>query len=241
MVRQAHHPEPGRRANSNEPSTCGGPNKRLVLEFFTHVVCSACLPVLSALLNCRLYHKESSSYRLVRRYKMMESIDVKNGSIRVPCRQIIQQCRLIYVIHRIYLRRIGVHEMKKIFWLLIPVYFFVLGGCGDQGPVEQSWGKMKGLEYIVGNMNDDSYSTGRTQEPRPNALGEPVHMTEFEGEFVWAEYAATWCKACTQQTPVTKRVEADLGEEIVLRNLFVIIVIDSKNYLTLLVPFHFRA
>ena len=43
--------------------------------------------------------------------------------------------------------------MKKIFWLLIPVYFLILGGCGDQGPVERSWGKMKGLEDIVGNMN----------------------------------------------------------------------------------------
>ena len=42
--------------------------------------------------------------------------------------------------------------MKKIFWLLIPVYFMVLGGCGDPGPVEQSWGRMKGLEDIVGNI-----------------------------------------------------------------------------------------
>ena len=105
--------------------------------------------------------------------------------------------------------------MKKNNWLLIAVCFFMLEGCGDQAPVEQSWGKMKDLEYVVGNMSDDSYSTGRTQEPRLNALGEPVHMTDFEGEFVWAEYAATWCKACKQQTPVTKRVEADLGEEIV--------------------------
>jgi len=105
--------------------------------------------------------------------------------------------------------------MKQIFWLLIPVFIFLPGGCGDQGPVEMHWGRMKGLEDIVGNMNDDSYSTGRTQEPRPNALGEPVHMTDFEGEFVWAEYAATWCKACQQQTPVTKRVEAELGDEIV--------------------------
>ena len=105
--------------------------------------------------------------------------------------------------------------MKKIFWLLIPVFFLVLGGCRDQGPVERSWGRMKGLEDVVGNMNDDSYSTGRTQEPRPNAVGEPVHMTDFEGEFVWAEYAAPWCTACKQQTPVSKRVEAELGEEIV--------------------------
>ena len=57
--------------------------------------------------------------------------------------------------------------MKKILWSLIPVYFLFLGGCGDQGPVERSWGKMKGLEHIVGNMNGeqikqviDYYRTG---------------------------------------------------------------------------------
>lgn len=95
------------------------------------------------------------------------------------------------------------------------VFSLFMGSCGDQAPVEMHWGRMKGLEDIVGNMNDDTYSTGRTQAPRPNALGEPVHMTDFEGEFVWAEYAATWCKACQQQTPVTKSVEAELGDEIV--------------------------
>lgn len=105
--------------------------------------------------------------------------------------------------------------MKKLCRLLIPVIFLLTGGCGDPAPVEMQWGRMKGLEDIVGNMNDDSYSTGRTQDPRPNALGEPVHMTDFEGEFVWAEYAATWCKACKQQTPVTRKVEAALGDEIV--------------------------
>jgi len=105
--------------------------------------------------------------------------------------------------------------MKMICWLFIPFIFFVFGGCRDQGPVERSWGKMQGLEEIVGNMDDDSYSTGRSQEPRFNALGEPVHMTDFEGDFVWAEYAATWCKACTQQTPATKRAKAELEDEIV--------------------------
>ena len=81
-----------------------------------------------------------------------------------------------------------------------------MSGCGDQGPVERSWGKMEGLKEIVGNMNDNSYSSGRTQEPRPNALGEPVSMTDFEGSFVWSEYAATWCKACSQQTPQKNEV-----------------------------------
>ncbi|CAB1082225.1 hypothetical protein D1AOALGA4SA_9856 [Olavius algarvensis Delta 1 endosymbiont] len=115
--------------------------------------------------------------------------------------------------------------MKIIYWLLISVCLFAFGGCRDQGPVERSWGRMKGLVDIVGNMNDDSYSTGRSQEPRLNALGEPVHMTDFEGEFVWAEYAATWCKACTQQTPATKRAEAKLEDEVV----FVTIMTGKSN------------
>jgi thiol-disulfide isomerase/thioredoxin len=91
----------------------------------------------------------------------------------------------------------------------------VILGCRDRGPVKRSWGKMKGLENIVGNMNDISYSSGRTQEPRPNALNEPVSMTDFEGNFVWSEYAATWCPVCAQQTPETRKVEKELGEEIV--------------------------
>jgi thiol-disulfide isomerase/thioredoxin len=87
--------------------------------------------------------------------------------------------------------------------------------CGDTGPVKRSWGEMKGLERIVGNMNDTSYSSGRTQEPRPNADGKPVSMTDFEGRFVWSEYAATWCPACAAQTPVTREVEKDLGDDVV--------------------------
>ena len=74
---------------------------------------------------------------------------------------------------------------------------------------------MKGLENIVGNMNDISYSSGRTQEPRANAFDQPVSMTDFEGKFVWSEYAATWCPVCAQQTPETKKVEKELREEIV--------------------------
>ena len=98
--------------------------------------------------------------------------------------------------------------------LLLPLVL-ALSGCGDQGPVKRSWGRMKGLENIVGNMNDTSYSSGRTQEPRLNALGNPVSMTDFEGRFVWSEYAATWCSVCARQTPETKKVEEEMGHEIV--------------------------
>jgi hypothetical protein len=100
--------------------------------------------------------------------------------------------------------------------VLVCLTLTLLSACAERGPVERSWGEMKGLEKVVGNMNDRSYSTGRTQEPRPNALGEAVSMTSFEGSFVWAEYAAPWCPACTRQTPETKRVEHEEREIVFL-------------------------
>jgi thiol-disulfide isomerase/thioredoxin len=99
------------------------------------------------------------------------------------------------------------------------VAFAAVSGCGEEAPVERSWGKMKGLEKVVGNMNDTSYSTGRTQKPRPNALGQPVSMTDFEGSFVWAQYAAPWCSVCTWQAPVTKKVEKEMGGAVVFHTV----------------------
>jgi thiol-disulfide isomerase/thioredoxin len=100
---------------------------------------------------------------------------------------------------------------------LLSVVFLLLApcGCGEKGPVKRSWGKMKGLENIVGNMNDNSYSSGRTQDPRPNALGKPVTMPDFEGKYVWAEYAAPWCEACTWQTPETMKIEKEMAGDVV--------------------------
>ena len=104
---------------------------------------------------------------------------------------------------------------ERLFVMICLMPALLISGCGDRGPVKRSWGKMKGLDKIVGNMRDDSYSGGRTQEPRPNALGERVWMPDFEGSFVWSEYAATWCPVCSKQTPETKKAESELGEEIV--------------------------
>lgn len=105
--------------------------------------------------------------------------------------------------------------MKRYPLLLLLPLLLVISGCGEQGPVKRSWGEMKGLENIVGNMNNNSYSSGRTQEPRRNALDKPVSMTNFEGKFVWSEYAASWCPVCSRQTPETQRIESELGEEII--------------------------
>ena len=115
--------------------------------------------------------------------------------------------------------------MKRYYLLLLLLIALIVSGCGEQGPVKRSWGEMKGLENIVGNMNDNSYSSGRTQEPRPNALDKAVSMTDFEGKFVWSEYAASWCPVCSRQTPEIKKVESELGEEIV----FLTVMTGSSN------------
>ncbi len=105
--------------------------------------------------------------------------------------------------------------MKNVLLLFVLSLALTVCGCGDKGPVKRSWGRMKGLEKIVGNMNDISYSSGRAQEPRPNALGELVAMPDFEGNFVWSEYAAPWCKVCAWQTPETKKVEKEMEGDVV--------------------------
>lgn len=99
--------------------------------------------------------------------------------------------------------------------VILSTVLMVMSGCGQKGPVKRSWGPMKGLEKTVGNMNDISYSSGRTQKPRLNALGEPVRMTDFEGSFVWVEYAAPWCNVCTWQAPETQKVEKSMGDSMV--------------------------
>jgi hypothetical protein len=104
---------------------------------------------------------------------------------------------------------------KAIFLVSVLSLAVALCGCGEKGPVKRSWGKIKGLENIVGNMNDNSYSSGRTQDPRPNALGRPVAMPDFEGKFVWAEYAAPWCETSTWQTPETKKIGKEMEDDVV--------------------------
>ena len=53
--------------------------------------------------------------------------------------------------------------MKNVLLLFVLSLALTVCGCGNNGPVKRSWGRMKGLDKIVGNMNETSYSSGRTQ------------------------------------------------------------------------------
>ena len=102
----------------------------------------------------------------------------------------------------------------KTAYLLLVLLLFTACSEQDNPVVERSWGSMKGLENLVGNMNDTSYSTVRSLPPRYNAYNTPVKIESYEGKFLWAEYAATWCKTCSQQTPQVKKAHNALKDRV---------------------------
>lgn len=73
---------------------------------------------------------------------------------------------------------------------------------------------MKGLDELVGNMNDTSYSNVRSMKPRLNALNKEVPIQEFEGQFVWAEYVSPLCDAARKQTLETQRVKSEINTQV---------------------------
>jgi hypothetical protein len=67
----------------------------------------------------------------------------------------------------------------------------------------------------VGDLSDRSYYELRGKPPRVSASGARVRMEQFEGRFVWAEYAAPWCSSCAGQAAVIRRLNASRGRETV--------------------------
>ncbi len=81
-------------------------------------------------------------------------------------------------------------------------------GCGRKPP-----------DYpYVGNMDDSSYAGQVTPGHvvrRVTANGSDLSIAEFEGRFVWADYAAPWCEPCVAQARAIISVEKSFGEEAV--------------------------
>jgi thiol-disulfide isomerase/thioredoxin len=94
------------------------------------------------------------------------------------------------------------------------VITFVLS-CGDVDVVEV---KKDANNPYVGNMNDFSYSKQRTDREllyRVNANGQMVSIVDWEGKFIWADYAAPWCGACETQASVIKSLEHAFSDDVV--------------------------
>ena len=90
----------------------------------------------------------------------------------------------------------------------------VIGSCLVQG-----CGKSRSNDNpYVGNMDDYTYSGQRSDDGciyRVNAHGEEICVAEFEGQFVWADYAAPWCRPCIAQAKIIKALETEFGDEVV--------------------------
>ncbi len=104
-------------------------------------------------------------------------------------------------------------SVRYLCFILIVLF---LNACSEENPavVERSWGEMKGLESLVGNMSDTSYSHVLNMPPRLNALGEEVPIALYEGKYLWAEYAASWCKTCQRQAPQVRQVQARYSSDV---------------------------
>ncbi len=79
------------------------------------------------------------------------------------------------------------------------------GGCRDEDP----W---------VGVMTDYSYAGQVTPEHtkfRDNARGRPISIGQFEGKFVWSDYAAPWCPPCIPQSRTVQRLQNAFRDRVV--------------------------
>ncbi len=67
----------------------------------------------------------------------------------------------------------------------------------------------------VGLMSDRSYFNGRDKPPRISASGNQIATAQFEGKFLWADYAAPWCSPCGPQSRIIAQLDDSMDESIV--------------------------
>ena len=94
---------------------------------------------------------------------------------------------------------------KPFVWILALgiIGFCLVLGCGKS---------RTNANPYVGNMDDYTYSGQRSDEGcvyRVNGHGEEVCVADFEGRFVWADYAAPWCRPCVAQAKIIKALEKE--------------------------------
>ena len=100
----------------------------------------------------------------------------------------------------------------------------VIGSCLLQGCGK---GRTNDNPY-VGNMDDYTYSGQRSDDGcvyRINGHGEEVCVAEFEGQFVWADYSAPWCRPCVAQARIIKALENEFPGEVV----FLTVITSAKS------------
>lgn len=92
-----------------------------------------------------------------------------------------------------------VFYVLAVFYPMFILTFFLIRSGDDLPEVRFSSGGNPRAVAYVGNYGDLSYSGGRGKLYGPNALGQPVGADQFEGRFVFVEYAAPWCSSSGPQ------------------------------------------
>jgi thiol-disulfide isomerase/thioredoxin len=85
----------------------------------------------------------------------------------------------------------------------------VAAGCGGDKAPDNPY---------IGNMDDFSYSGQVTPDGvtyRVSASAKQVSVAQFDGRFVWTDYAAPWCQPCVTQAQAIKSLERTLGDRVV--------------------------
>jgi len=96
-----------------------------------------------------------------------------------------------------------------------------LAGCTTSDPRDA-------VDAYVGDFADESYAGERGSVIGRTAEGAPVSPEQFEGHFVWVDYAAPWCPPCDPQARAIADLERLLGERVV----FLTVVTSGEGVMT---------
>ena len=69
--------------------------------------------------------------------------------------------------------------------------------------------------------SDDPESTPPRAGTFVDGYGESVSLGTYRGRYVWVDYAAEWCAACTPQTMAIKSVAANASDRLVFVTIMV--------------------
>jgi len=96
-----------------------------------------------------------------------------------------------------------------------------LAGCTTSDPRDA-------VDAYVGDPADESYAGERGSVIGTTSGGSSVSLEQFEGHFVWVDYAAPWCPPCDPQARAIADLERLLGERVV----FLTVVTSGEEAMT---------
>ena len=79
--------------------------------------------------------------------------------------------------------------------------------------------KRESGEFYYPNDKLGDYAQGRNKPYGPNAKGEEIAASDFEGDYLWVYYSAPWCSSCRSQAPQVKQALAEFPDDVSFLNV----------------------